>query len=125
MVWTGPVGPPTHVGGVQWCLLCGEAWRAGIPYAEAARLHREAISLDAARRRVGTTMHVAPQLWAWKPGEIRWLARQWRMTLPLDLRPARRTVGDRLRGWWFWLPAPIRILVAVNMILQAFAWVLR
>lgn len=41
------------------------------------------IRLDEARRRVGTTMHVDPEWWAWTPGDVRWLAAQWRSTLPV------------------------------------------
>lgn len=39
---------------------------------------RAKVSLDNARRLVGETMHVDREWWAWTPGEIRWLAEEWR-----------------------------------------------
>lgn len=84
------------------------------------------IDVDTARRLVGRTLGVDPELWCWAPVDIRWLAAHWRLTLDgddgrrfrqLTARPPRLVpvVGplwEVLRRVFHAMPWPLRGLVA-------------
>lgn len=74
------------------------------------------VGLVEARRRVGTAIGVDPMWWWWRPEEVRWLAAQWRLTLPdHDGLPAvHRPSLAASMGWLLWR-APIPVRVAVTL----------
>lgn len=83
------------------------------------------IGLTEARRRVGTTLRADPMWWWWSPEEVRWLAAQWRLTLPDPGAPARRrqSLAEAV-GWLVWrAPLPVRVMVGlVCMFAYAYGW---
>lgn len=69
------------------------------------RLPAGTIDLDEARARVGGATGVDPVLWAWKPGDVRWITGQWRLTKMTGsdeafLRALRIIYPDPPRPWW-------------------------
>lgn len=86
------------------------------------------VGLDEARTRVGETMRVIPSWRKWTADEIRWLNRQWGLTLPSDEDVAiPLTVWQALAvgaGWWRHdSPRIVRVMTAFAVLfLYAFSW---
>jgi hypothetical protein len=86
------------------------------------------VTLDEAREWVGEAMSVDRRNWWWTPEEVRWLAGQWRLTLPSDddievFEPVRVAL---LRGAAWWVldsPRTLRVMTAVAVLFcYGFGW---
>jgi hypothetical protein len=114
-----------HVDRPAYCPACRAAERTAPTYADAVRAHEEGVTLAVARCRVGVTMQVDPEWWAWSPDEIRWLAHNWRMCLPLPPPlPARvpihvgvfRYLVDGVKWWMTESPLGLRFVGVLGLL---------
>lgn len=90
-------------------------------YFDEVQAARAEVTLSEGRRRVGTTMRVAPEFWWWTPGEVRWLVGEWtRGRDEVDAGrhwagPARPGMVPAVGAGMAWLtmrgPIPARIVV--------------